>query len=119
MKRYVRSYTEPSASRYAAFLKSRNDKIADRFDPFSVRDAHIDRWSANKLSYRITLGDDEWIAYYNDVDRYEAKAWNLYGEYNPGQIKDSMQIKQSHLYTDKKFSGINEIMTFLFQDRDV
>jgi len=119
MKRYVKSYTEPSATEYGKFLQERQAKMQDRFEPFLVRDSYLDRWSVNKTSYRITLDDSEWIAWYNDVNRYDDKPWELYGDFYPGSIKSSSQLSKDKKFTDRKFSSINEIMTYLFTELEV
>lgn len=116
----VRSSSEPSASEYGRAISEGNNKLNNRYYPFVVKQTSIDRWSINKVSYRITLPaiSDEWIAWYDDVDRYIKDKFRLYGPYAVGEVKDSSVLRDNQLYTDKRFSSIDQIMTFLFNTVD-
>lgn len=121
MKRVIRaawSTAEPSAAELGRAHEQADRRMNDRYEPFDVKEAYLDQWSINKISYRITLDDNEFIAWYDDVDRYADKSWQLFGIFNPGQVRDDSLLVPRNLYTDEKFKNIDSIVTFLFNHID-
>ena len=113
MKRVIRSVTEPSSKELGDAISKVTGRLKSQYAPFGVRPIYIDKRSANKMSYRITLADNEFIARYNDVDRYEDDRWRVYGIFTPGQVTDSSQLNPKNLYTDEKFHNLDDIMQYL------
>jgi len=121
MKRVIRaawSTAEPSAAELGRAHEQANRRMNDRYEPFNVKEAYLDRWSVNKISYRITLGDNELIAWYSDTDRYDNEKWQLFGIFSPNQVKDTSILTPNNLYTRQRFKSIDSVMTFLFSHVD-
>ncbi len=121
MKRYIRAwYTgEPSASEYGEFMTQRHKKMQDRYYPFQVNDAYLDRHSLNSSGYRISLPSGEtWVAY-RVGDVLSPKGYKLYGPYTNSRIRSSFDLKDIDLTTDKLFNGIDSVISYLYETEDI
>ena len=121
MKRYIRAWYvgEPSASEYGEFMDQRRKKMHDRYYPFQVDDAYLNRYSLNASGYTISLPSGEtWIAD-REGDVLSPKGYKLYGPYTNSRIRSALDLKDTDLTTNKIFNSIDSIISYLYEMEDI
>ena len=121
MKRYIKAwYTgEPSASEYGELIEQGRKKMQDRYYPFKVDFAYLNRYSLNTSGYTISLPSGEtWIAY-RVGDVLSPKGYKLYGPYINSRIRSSFDLKDIDLTTDKIFNSIDSVISYLYEVEDI
>ena len=123
MKRYIRAGygAEPSANEYGKALEEGYAQMRDKFYPFEVTPAYMNRHSTSSTGYNIILPDDYdstiWIA---DKQEYAPKGYKLYGPYSKiDGVNSWADLREDMLYTDQIFKNIEAIISYLYEDLDI